>query len=244
MSLGARERRSRPRKDLRKHVNHMRRLASHATEGRDPRDPRPVPSPPWWSTVFSSRYKTEMCHHLVEEGVCSFGDGCVYAHSVHELRPIKRHPKHRSELCKDYHQDGYCSFGARCSFIHTKPDLEELKSSLQPTPKVPMPENPRSAVKETDSSGYKTSSPRSSDDQDSPPTPSSKKRKTSASELKGDAVVVMPLPLKATLFETPLEPGFRHRWGRRRQGLWKELPPRRLAIFEQLCPQLCARSQD
>lgn len=252
MALRMRDKRPRPRSNVRRHVNEMRRLASYATESRDPRDPRPAPSPPWWSTVFSSRYKTEMCHHLVEEGVCSFGEGCVYAHSVHELRPLKRHPKHRSELCKDYHQDGYCSFGTRCSFIHTKPDLEELKAILEAAPKGPMPENPSCTQRDSESAslGYRSSSTSSTPEDAGSPQSRPKKRRVSHgssrdSDFCEDIGVLPPLLLKPTLLDSPLEPGFRRRWARTgsKMSLWKELPRRRLAIFEELCPQNCCRSQ-
>lgn len=247
MAMRVTERRQRHRKDVRKHVTLMRRVAHQAVSGLDPRDPRPAPSPPWWSTVFSSRYKTEMCHHLEEEGRCSFGAGCVYAHSRSELRPMRRHPKHRSQLCKDYHEDGFCSFGARCSFIHAHRDLRELVLEMEENcAKVnPMPENPGTRCQSPDraSSGYvsSTASCRSSPTGAPAPKPRRHPRGGRPSSRtfdtrhpsSYDSQFLMLVPLTPALVDQPLEPGFRKRWGVR----WHELPRRRLEVFEKLCPQ-------
>ncbi|KAL1476380.1 hypothetical protein MTO96_018614 [Rhipicephalus appendiculatus] len=159
-TMGIPEKRPRTKKDLRRHVSLMRQVAKQVMTNRDARDARPVPSPPWWSTVFSSRYKTEMCHHLEEQGFCSFGAGCVYAHSAAELRPLPRHPKHRSQLCKDFHEEGFCSFGARCSFIHTKREtadiVEDVLTKMRMAP--PMPENPNTAAASSSSTAGSSTS--------------------------------------------------------------------------------------
>merc|ERR1712083_225262 len=35
----------------------------------------------------AGNYKTQLCKNVTEEGHCSFGDNCQYAHSSAELRP-------------------------------------------------------------------------------------------------------------------------------------------------------------
>lgn len=256
------EKRPRQKKELRRHVSLMRQVAQQVVDQRDPREARPAPSPPWWSTVFSSRYKTEMCHHLDELGYCNFGAGCVYAHSAAELRPLKRHPKHRSQLCKDFHEEGFCSFGARCSFIHTRQDVADIvEQVIQRTRSgsLPMPENPSSAASaatpsssvpsaradldETLQSSQTDSAKREATGDGTPP---SKKRKRRSLGKKGASLDprfnhgpwkredsdLPPLCLEPSLLEAPLEEGFRRKWDHR----WKEMPFRRLEFFQQLCP--------
>lgn len=64
------------------------------------------------------RYKTELCHPFEENGVCKYGEKCQFAHGMHELRDLARHPKYKTELCRTFHAEGYCPYGARCHFIH------------------------------------------------------------------------------------------------------------------------------
>lgn len=68
--------------------------------------------------VNSSRYKTELCRPFKEHGVCKYGDKCQFAHGMHELRNLSRHPKYKTELCRTFHTIGYCPYGPRCHFIH------------------------------------------------------------------------------------------------------------------------------
>ncbi|KAL3221977.1 hypothetical protein MRX96_029047 [Rhipicephalus microplus] len=254
-TMGIPEKRPRPKKDLRRHVSLMRQVAKQVMINRDPHDARPVPSPPWWSTVFSSRYKTEMCHHLEEQGFCSFGAGCVYAHSAAELRPLPRHPKHRSQLCKDFHEGGFCSFGARCSFIHTKREtadiVEDVLNKMRMAP--PMPENPNTAATSSSSTVGSSILAASwiscelSDNAMTPPTPRIKKRKRRSQGKKSssldprwnlgpwkrDESDIPPVTLEPGLLDAPLEPDFRRRWNYR----WRDMPYRRLDVFEQICPR-------
>lgn len=66
----------------------------------------------------SSRYKTELCRPFEESGTCKYGDKCQFAHGVHELRHLTRHPKYKTELCRTFHTIGFCPYGPRCHFIH------------------------------------------------------------------------------------------------------------------------------
>ncbi|XP_038074826.1 mRNA decay activator protein ZFP36L1-like [Patiria miniata] len=66
----------------------------------------------------TSRYKTELCRPFEENGTCKYGDKCQFAHGMHELRNLSRHPKYKSELCRTFHTVGFCPYGPRCHFIH------------------------------------------------------------------------------------------------------------------------------
>jgi len=67
----------------------------------------------------ASRYKTELCRPFEEAGECKYGDKCQFAHGVHELRNLQRHPKYKTELCRTFHSVGFCPYGARCHFVHS-----------------------------------------------------------------------------------------------------------------------------
>lgn len=83
----------------------------------------------------SSRYKTELCRPFEENGTCKYGDKCQFAHGIHELRVLSRHPKYKTELCRTFHTVGFCPYGPRCHFIHN-PDERKL-SSPGPSSKSP-----------------------------------------------------------------------------------------------------------
>ncbi|XP_054473951.1 LOW QUALITY PROTEIN: mRNA decay activator protein ZFP36L1b [Anoplopoma fimbria] len=70
------------------------------------------------SQVNSSRYKTELCRPFEENSTCKYGDKCQFAHGMHELRSLSRHPKYKTELCRTFHTSGFCPYGPRCHFIH------------------------------------------------------------------------------------------------------------------------------
>ena len=78
-----------------------------------------------------SRYKTELCRQYEEMSVCEYGDRCLFAHGIEDLRPLpNRHPKFKTEKCSAYHEYGFCSFGPRCSFIHEKPNPQDVFNNL------------------------------------------------------------------------------------------------------------------
>lgn len=68
--------------------------------------------------INSTRYKTELCRQYEENGMCKYGDKCQFAHGLHELRSLTRHPKYKTELCRTFHSIGFCPYGPRCHFIH------------------------------------------------------------------------------------------------------------------------------
>nr|XP_020474587.1 mRNA decay activator protein ZFP36L1-like isoform X2 [Monopterus albus] len=72
------------------------------------------------SQVNSSRYKTELCRPYEENGTCKYGDKCQFAHGIHELRNLSRHPKYKTELCRTFHTISFCPYGPRCHFIHNE----------------------------------------------------------------------------------------------------------------------------
>lgn len=80
--------------------------------------------------VNASRYKTEMCRPFEENGHCKYGDKCQFAHGIHELRGLSRHPKYKTELCRTFHTIGFCPYGPRCHFIHNE-DLRRLSQISQ-----------------------------------------------------------------------------------------------------------------
>lgn len=69
-------------------------------------------------STSSSRYKTELCRPFEENGTCKYGDKCQFAHGIHEVRQLSRHPKYKTELCRTFHTIGFCPYGPRCHFIH------------------------------------------------------------------------------------------------------------------------------
>ncbi|XP_020795030.1 mRNA decay activator protein ZFP36L1a [Boleophthalmus pectinirostris] len=91
-------------------------------------------SPTGGSQVNSSRYKTELCRPFEENGSCKYGDKCQFAHGIHELRSLSRHPKYKTELCRTFHTIGFCPYGPRCHFIH---NAEERRGPPQTTPLNP-----------------------------------------------------------------------------------------------------------
>ncbi|XP_075993405.1 mRNA decay activator protein ZFP36L1b [Genypterus blacodes] len=90
--------------------------------------------------VNSSRYKTELCRPFEENGACKYGDKCQFAHGMHEVRSLSRHPKYKTELCRTFHSVGFCPYGPRCHFIH---NAEERCGPPPPLSAFNKPERPR-----------------------------------------------------------------------------------------------------
>uniref|UniRef100_A0AAQ4PEP8 mRNA decay activator protein ZFP36 n=1 Tax=Gasterosteus aculeatus aculeatus TaxID=481459 RepID=A0AAQ4PEP8_GASAC len=99
-------------------------------------------SPTGGSQVNSSRYKTELCRPFEENGSCKYGDKCQFAHGIHELRSLSRHPKYKTELCRTFHTIGFCPYGPRCHFIHNAEERRgppQQCSPLNPSNKMDRP---------------------------------------------------------------------------------------------------------
>lgn len=64
------------------------------------------------------KYKTEMCRNW-EIGFCEYGENCVFAHGVEELRSkTNLGIKYKTKKCKQFHEQGFCIYGSRCQFKH------------------------------------------------------------------------------------------------------------------------------
>ncbi|XP_067877626.1 mRNA decay activator protein ZFP36L2-like isoform X2 [Heterodontus francisci] len=68
--------------------------------------------------TYPHLYKTELCRRFAESGGCKYGDRCQFAHGLHELRLLPRHPKYKTEYCRTFHTLGFCPYQTRCHFIH------------------------------------------------------------------------------------------------------------------------------
>ncbi|XP_062911753.1 mRNA decay activator protein ZFP36L2 [Mobula hypostoma] len=79
--------------------------------------------------VNSTRYKTELCRPFEESGTCKYGDKCQFAHGMHELRSLTRHPKYKTELCRTFHTIGFCPYGPRCHFIHNAEERRQAPTN-------------------------------------------------------------------------------------------------------------------
>ena len=100
------------------------------TKPRAFEDPRKQTMPP--SQGSTSRYKTELCRPYQEYRVCKYGDKCQFAHGIHDLRILPRHPKYKTELCRTYHSTGFCPYGPRCHFIHNLDETRQPDSGDTP----------------------------------------------------------------------------------------------------------------
>ncbi|XP_063354996.1 mRNA decay activator protein ZFP36L1a [Pelmatolapia mariae] len=95
------------------------------------------------SQVNSSRYKTELCRPFEENGSCKYGDKCQFAHGIHELRSLSRHPKYKTELCRTFHTIGFCPYGPRCHFIHNAEERRGPPQQSSPLNSMNKMERPR-----------------------------------------------------------------------------------------------------
>lgn len=87
----------------------------------------------------SSRYKTELCRPFEEAGQCKYGEKCQFAHGMHELRNMSRHPKYKTDLCRTFHTTGYCPYGARCHFVHNTEEQRRPRATLGSAGEPPSP---------------------------------------------------------------------------------------------------------
>jgi hypothetical protein len=59
-----------------------------------------VNHPPGSATVDSTKYKTSMCRNFQRQGICPYGEVCVYAHGENELRNVNENSVAVQSLCK------------------------------------------------------------------------------------------------------------------------------------------------
>ena len=72
-----------------------------------------------------TKYKTEICRSWEENGTCSYGKKCRFAHGRHELVEKECIGTYKSKLCRSFHQKFYCPYGTRCLFIHDQRRLKQ-----------------------------------------------------------------------------------------------------------------------
>ncbi|CAI9096120.1 OLC1v1032199C1 [Oldenlandia corymbosa var. corymbosa] len=75
-------------------------------------------------------FKTELCNKWQDTGACPYGDHCQFAHGIHELRPVIRHPRYKTEVCRMVLNGDHCPYGHRCHFRHSLTDREKLIRSI------------------------------------------------------------------------------------------------------------------
>ncbi|CAE7756810.1 ZFP36 [Symbiodinium pilosum] len=75
-------------------------------------------------------YKTSLCKFF-EEGSCSKGSSCNYAHGQDELRESGQAPGFKTVRCK-YYDQGTCKKGDDCSYAHGDGDLTRDKLEAAP----------------------------------------------------------------------------------------------------------------
>jgi len=68
----------------------------------------------WKAKMDPSKYKTELCHNVLELGSCQFGPRCCFAHSDDEIR--NRDRKQTATPCISFHLLTFCPYGTRCQY--------------------------------------------------------------------------------------------------------------------------------
>ena len=75
-------------KNRRCQLAHYCSFAHGHHEIRRREDPLPESGASIQVGLLLNNYKTQMCRNMETEGVCPFGDHCVYAHSRQDLRQL------------------------------------------------------------------------------------------------------------------------------------------------------------
>ncbi|XAR51506.1 hypothetical protein NMG60_11006153 [Bertholletia excelsa] len=74
--------------------------------------------------------KTELCNKWHEGGKCPYGENCLFAHGIYELRPVIRHPRYKTKICRVVLAGATCPYGHRCHFRHSLADQERRFGQL------------------------------------------------------------------------------------------------------------------
>jgi len=99
-------------------------------------------------SILKQKFKTQMCKHYTESGVCPLQHYCQFAHGKEELRdpadPLPNgvgktilgavHSNYKTQPCKNWMKTGECKFGEDCSFFHNE---SEKRTLLDPLPNLP-----------------------------------------------------------------------------------------------------------
>mmetsp|Transcript_94493 Transcript_94493/g.273158 ORF Transcript_94493/g.273158 Transcript_94493/m.273158 type:complete len:299 (-) Transcript_94493:378-1274(-) len=78
--------------------------------------------------------KTRLCKYF-EQGKCTHGCSCTFAHGVAELQSQPNFQ--RSQLCVEFSHRGACRYGVGCRFAHGVEQLREHGRRVQQTPATP-----------------------------------------------------------------------------------------------------------
>ncbi|ETO06453.1 hypothetical protein RFI_30938 [Reticulomyxa filosa] len=72
------------------------------------------------SRGISDLYKTELCENWMNEGHCSYGDKCNFAHGIEDMRHRIRVANYKTQPCCDpaRNDSKLCTFGKRCNYAH------------------------------------------------------------------------------------------------------------------------------
>ncbi|KAG9146147.1 hypothetical protein Leryth_015933 [Lithospermum erythrorhizon] len=110
-----------PGNSIGSHLTHYRRAREFVPEPRQRQDEALK------IKVFNQGMsKTELCNKWQETGMCPYGDNCQFAHGIHELRPVIRHPRYKTAVCRMVLAGDKCPYGHRCHFRHNLTDEERL----------------------------------------------------------------------------------------------------------------------
>ena len=64
-------------------------------------------------------YKSEICCNWLTGEKCRFGEYCIFAHGLQQLKIRKYNPpKYKTQLCENLENTGYCKHSSRCRYIH------------------------------------------------------------------------------------------------------------------------------
>lgn len=106
----------------------VQRRPAHSLEGL------PVRAPDANGNVNQRpHFKTILCRYH-QEGRCSKGGACTYAHGERELRRVSPHfasrepANYKTVLC-EFFQHGSCRYGPQCTFAHGTSDLRTSQGS-------------------------------------------------------------------------------------------------------------------
>lgn len=70
-------------------------------------------------------YKTLICQYFTQNGICTNGDACRYAHGIHELRT---NPNAKTKICP-FWVKGNCKHGDNCFHAHGNHELKNIESN-------------------------------------------------------------------------------------------------------------------
>lgn len=70
-------------------------------------------------------FKTRLCYFFMQNGYCTKGDECRYAHGTEELRT---NPNAKTRICQHW-LHGNCQYGDYCYHAHGEHEMKSLDSN-------------------------------------------------------------------------------------------------------------------